>query len=62
MGAGMATVFFRTAHWRSGSAFSELVPLTCAGAMKEQEGDYLGAIALYLEGGLPVRAAKVPAN
>ena len=30
--------------------------------MKEQEGDYLGAISLYLKGGLPARAAKVPVN
>ncbi|KAF5830572.1 intraflagellar protein IFT172 [Dunaliella salina] len=30
-----------------------------AGAVKEQQGDYLGAISLYLKGGLPARAAHV---
>jgi hypothetical protein len=30
-----------------------------AGLVKEREGDYLGAIALYLKGGLPARAAQV---
>lgn len=30
-----------------------------AGLVKEQQGDYLGAIGLYLEGGLPARAAHV---
>ncbi|GFH08380.1 WD_REPEATS_REGION domain-containing protein, partial [Haematococcus lacustris] len=29
-----------------------------AGLVKEREGDYLGAIALYLTGGLPARAAQ----
>uniref|UniRef100_A0A7S3QV19 Intraflagellar transport protein 172 homolog n=1 Tax=Dunaliella tertiolecta TaxID=3047 RepID=A0A7S3QV19_DUNTE len=30
-----------------------------AGVVKEQQGDYLGAISLYLKGGLPARAAHV---
>mmetsp|Transcript_26109 Transcript_26109/g.57041 ORF Transcript_26109/g.57041 Transcript_26109/m.57041 type:complete len:1764 (+) Transcript_26109:195-5486(+) len=30
-----------------------------AGLVKEREGDYLGAISLYLKGGLPARAAQV---
>ena len=30
-----------------------------AGGVKEREGDYLGAIGLYLKGGLPGRAAQV---
>ncbi|GAX77698.1 hypothetical protein CEUSTIGMA_g5141.t1 [Chlamydomonas eustigma] len=30
-----------------------------AGQVKEREGDYLGAISLYLKGGLPARAAQV---
>eukprot|EP00854_Cymbomonas_tetramitiformis_P006568 gene6568-7868_t len=30
-----------------------------AGAVKEKEGDYMGAISLYLKGGLPGRAAQV---
>ena len=30
-----------------------------AGGVKEQEGDYLGAIRFYLKGGLPGRAAAV---
>ena len=30
-----------------------------AGQVKEVEGDYLGAISLYLRGGLPARAAQV---
>ncbi len=30
-----------------------------AGGIKEREGDLLGAIALYLKGGLPARAAQV---
>lgn len=30
-----------------------------AGAVKEQEGDYKGAIGLYLKGGLPAKAAQV---
>ena len=62
MGTGAATVSIRAARWRSEPTSSELVPLPCAGAMKEQEGDYLGAISLYLKGGLPARAAKVPVN
>jgi len=32
-----------------------------AGAVKEQQGDYMGAISLYLKGGLPARAAQVRA-
>ncbi len=27
--------------------------------MKEAQGDFLGAISLYLKGGLPARAAQV---
>ena len=30
-----------------------------AGLVKEREGDFLGAISLYLKGGLPARAAQV---
>lgn len=30
-----------------------------AGKVKEMEGDYQGAVALYLKGGLPARAAQV---
>ena len=30
-----------------------------AGIVKESQGDYLGAISLYLKGGLPARAAHV---
>lgn len=30
-----------------------------AGMVKEREGDFLGAISLYLKGGLPARAAQV---
>jgi hypothetical protein len=30
-----------------------------AGLVKEREGDYLGAVSLYLKGGLPARAAQV---
>jgi intraflagellar transport protein 172 len=30
-----------------------------AGAVKEQEGDFKGAIGLYLKGGLPAKAAQV---
>jgi hypothetical protein len=30
-----------------------------AGGVKEREGDLLGAIGLYLKGGLPARAAQV---
>lgn len=30
-----------------------------AGLVKEKEGDYMGAISLYLKGGLPARAAQV---
>lgn len=30
-----------------------------AGAVKEREEDWMGAISLYLKGGLPARAAQV---
>lgn len=30
-----------------------------AGSAKEREGDLLGAIGLYMKGGLPARAAQV---
>ncbi len=33
-----------------------------AGLVKENERDYLGAIALYLKGGLPARAAQVSSS
>lgn len=33
-----------------------------AGLVKEQEEDFLGAISLYLKGGLPARAAQVRAR
>lgn len=33
-----------------------------AGEVKENEGDFLGAIQLYLKGGLPARASNVVFN
>ena len=33
-----------------------------AGEVKENEGDFLGAINLYLKGGLPARASNVVFN
>lgn len=33
-----------------------------AGSAKEREGDLLGAISLYMKGGLPARAAQVRAR
>jgi len=33
-----------------------------AGEVREKEGDYLGAINLYMRGGLPTRAAKLIAT
>ena len=33
-----------------------------AGEVREKEGDYLGAVNLYMKGGLPTRAAKLMAT
>jgi len=33
-----------------------------AGEVREKEGDYLGAVNLYMKGGLPTRAAKLIAT